>query len=385
MKKLFFSRKGKSPAQAMVEFALVLPILLLVVYGLLEVGRLLFIYSSVVTAARSAARYGATTGVNIAGGVLRYQDCAGMRAEAKKVAFLDRFEDDDIAIDWDSGEATSPQTQYEPEPPGVFGTNINDYCSPGSATDTSFTASTGNSQRIRVEVRTLYSPIVPLVPLNPFEIRSVSARTILVSVPIAITAAPQTWEPPTPPPPPPPSETATEEPTPTSTLEDTPTPTLTPTLTLTPTRTGTPTKTGTPTNTGSPTTTGTPTGTAFPCEVRRSDLKTAPFGMTIFNNNTLETLHIVEIQIYWNPSSPAGQALTQLSLGGVTVWSGSTTGSPAIFSVFTGDISILPATNKLLQASFAKNYKDDGSERIIISFAENGCPVLDSSDPNQSQ
>ncbi|MGE5251945.1 MAG: TadE family protein, partial [Bacteroidota bacterium] len=53
----------KSKAQAMVEFALALPILLLVVYGLLESGRLLFIYASVVTAARQAARYGSATGL----------------------------------------------------------------------------------------------------------------------------------------------------------------------------------------------------------------------------------------------------------------------------------------------------------------------------------
>ena len=41
------SNKKKDAAQGLVEFALVVPILLLVVYGLLEVGRMLFIYSSV--------------------------------------------------------------------------------------------------------------------------------------------------------------------------------------------------------------------------------------------------------------------------------------------------------------------------------------------------
>ncbi len=68
------TRSQKSPAQAMVEFALVLPVLLLLIYGILEVGRLLFIYSSVVSAARQAARYGSTTGVN-ASGTFRYRDC----------------------------------------------------------------------------------------------------------------------------------------------------------------------------------------------------------------------------------------------------------------------------------------------------------------------
>jgi Flp pilus assembly protein TadG len=52
----------KNTAQAMVEFAIVLPILLLLLYGLLEAGRLLFMYSTIVTASRQAARYGSTTG-----------------------------------------------------------------------------------------------------------------------------------------------------------------------------------------------------------------------------------------------------------------------------------------------------------------------------------
>src|SRR5512137_2775442 len=102
----------KSPAQAMVEFALVLPILLLVIYGLLEVGRLLFIYNSVVSAARQAARYGSTTGVG-ASGVFRYRDCAGMRAAAQKVAFIDRIEDADIEIWHDEGEGVK-QVSYCP-------------------------------------------------------------------------------------------------------------------------------------------------------------------------------------------------------------------------------------------------------------------------------
>lgn len=366
MKKIKFSRKGKSPAQAMVEFALVLPILLLLVYGLLEVGRLLFIYSSVVSAARQAARYGSTTGVNTLGGVPRYQDCAGMRDEAKRVAFLNRFTDADIEIWHDEGE----------------GKNQVSYCPPGQAVDsTNFQPTVGNINRIRVRVRTQYSPIVPLVPLQPFTIESVSARTILVSVPIAITAAPQTWDPGWSPVPPPPSDTPI--PSETSTPEGTPTDTPTPTITFTPSKTGTPTKTGSPTNTGTPTGSATPTGTAFPCDVRHGVLKLSPFSMTIFNQSPNTTILITQIQIYWNPSSPAGQYLSQLTLGGVTIWSGNTTATPAVFSVFTGDMTLGPNSSKLLSVSFDKSYKDNGTEQILVSFAEYSCPLLDSSNSGQ--
>ena len=58
MKKFF---EGKKPAQAMVEFAIALPVLLLLLYGILEAGRLLFLYSTVVTASRYAVCYGSAT------------------------------------------------------------------------------------------------------------------------------------------------------------------------------------------------------------------------------------------------------------------------------------------------------------------------------------
>jgi Flp pilus assembly protein TadG len=63
----------KNKAQAMVEFAIVLPILLLLLYGILEAGRLLFIYSTIVTASRQAVRYGSATGQGTRA-VPRYQD-----------------------------------------------------------------------------------------------------------------------------------------------------------------------------------------------------------------------------------------------------------------------------------------------------------------------
>ena len=60
----------------MVEFAIALPILLMLVYGLLEVGRLLFTYSSVVNATRQAVRYGSTTGAGDRGTPLDTADDA---------------------------------------------------------------------------------------------------------------------------------------------------------------------------------------------------------------------------------------------------------------------------------------------------------------------
>src|SRR5687767_5281712 len=116
----------KSKAQAMVEFAIVLPILLLLLYGLLEAGRLLFIYSTIVTATRQAVRYGSATGLGTGTIVPRYQDCQGIREAANRVDFLNSFDhtSDDISIFWDNGPT-------DPTPPTLI-------CPPGSAADTSF-------------------------------------------------------------------------------------------------------------------------------------------------------------------------------------------------------------------------------------------------------
>lgn len=347
MKHLLSLRKPKSKAQAMVEFALVLPILLLLIYGILEVGRLIFVYSSVVSSARSAARYGAATGLNAAGTAQRYQDCNGMRAAARSTAFLNEVADADITIWHDQGES------------------VNDvvYCAPGSATDASLTQAMilGNNIRVRVEVVSQWTPIVPIVPLDPLEIRSVSARTILANVSIAVTSPPQSWNP-----------TGTGV----APASDTPTVTPSPTVTLTPIFTFTPSHT--PTRTPSPT----PTNTSISCDLRHSELKTSPFGMTIYNNASV-AVTVVNIQIYWNPSSPAGQKLKIIKLGGVNIWSSESTATPLNVSTFIGDVTIPAGSNELLQVTFEKNYKDNGSERILVTFAQSGCPIVDSNNSGQ--
>lgn len=155
----------KSKAQAIVEFAIVLPVLLLLVYGLIETGRLLFIYSSVNNATRQAARWGSTSG----GSIPHYQDCAGIRAAAQAGDFLNAFDDADITITYDHGPGT---TSY-------------DTCD--GSVDTGVTPAQGD--RIVVSVQADYNTIVPdIVPIlsrtvaggNP--ITATSARTLLLEV-----------------------------------------------------------------------------------------------------------------------------------------------------------------------------------------------------------
>jgi hypothetical protein len=178
MQNLKFSTRKKSKAQAMVEFALALPILLMLLYGVLEVGRLLFIYASTVTAARQAVRYGSAAGVNTTN-VPFYQDCTGIRAAAKNVGFINRFNDADIIITYDRG------LDFSGAPIQIS--------SPDPACASPFPTAIQNGDRIIVQVSTQWQPIVSLVPLKPFTITAKSERTILVSIAIGVTAPPVGW------------------------------------------------------------------------------------------------------------------------------------------------------------------------------------------------
>lgn len=152
-------------AQTMVEFALILPVLLLLVYGLLEVGRLIFLYTTVITAAREATRYGSATGLNEALTLARYIDCDGIRDSAENVDFLDAFDRvTGITIQYDHGPglspyATCPASGPLPNPSAIL-----------------------SGDRIRVTVSSTFTPIVPLVPLETIPINSTARRTLLVNV-----------------------------------------------------------------------------------------------------------------------------------------------------------------------------------------------------------
>ena len=77
------NRKG----QGLVEFAVVMPMILTLIMGIVEFGRLMIIYTGAATASREAARYGASVGFNPSG-IEHYRDCDGIRATAKRISGL---------------------------------------------------------------------------------------------------------------------------------------------------------------------------------------------------------------------------------------------------------------------------------------------------------
>jgi len=160
------SRNRKS-GQGMVEFALTLPVLLMIMLGLIEFGRLMFIYSVVTSASRDASRYGASIGPG-PNGRPRYRECESIRGRALSLGRLVGVVPGDIYITYDNGPGPTPGP----------GTPIPEIIN--CPEDVIL------GDRIIVEVRGHYNPLpaAPLVGLVSFEFISISRRTIIKDAPI---------------------------------------------------------------------------------------------------------------------------------------------------------------------------------------------------------
>ncbi len=303
--------KPLGTAQSAVEFALVLPLLMVVIFGILEMGRLTFLYVSVLNASREAARYGSASGsLDASIGNHQYENCQSIKDAAKRLGFLANIEDNDISIKYDQGPTTNLTGECDPDVP-VPATG---YIHLGS--------------RIVITVQVRYSPLVPLIPFTFPNITSTSARTILEIVNISGTAAPPPTlidytEPPTESPTPTSTPTVTPSPTVTASVTQTETITLSPTITqtetitLSPTITQSPTETQTltitpsvtqtSTSTSTPTSTTTETSTSTPTATATLNCSNITLGI-ISQSNTPRTIAVTN-----NSSSPV--QLTSFDIG----------------------------------------------------------------------
>ena len=70
--------KNKNSGQSLLEFALTLPLLILFVMGVFDLGRGIYYYSAIHNAAREGARYGAVNHCDIAGIKNQAEQMAGL-------------------------------------------------------------------------------------------------------------------------------------------------------------------------------------------------------------------------------------------------------------------------------------------------------------------
>jgi Flp pilus assembly protein TadG len=186
-------------AQAMVEFAIVAPILFLLLFGVIEVGRMMFLYAAVTNASREAVRWGSAVGYDDTG-VLRYKNCDAIETIARNAAFSPNA---DVEIYYDTGPSTTATQCNDPVYPGYR----------------------ASGDRIMVQVTVTYKPYTKLIPWGQRDFESISYRTILGSIALASTPVGGGGAGGT--------DTPTPADTPTETAGPSPTPTDTPTATPT--------------------------------------------------------------------------------------------------------------------------------------------------------
>lgn len=383
----FISRKaGKTQAQAMVEFMLALPLLVVLIYGIIEVSRLVFIFASVANASRQAARYGSAAGVT--DNVHYYQDCEGIRDVANESAIIITF--DEINITYDRG--------VTPDGAQIQISDINP--SPDADTCPIEDNIIRNGDRIIVQVSASYEPIIPILPIEPFTVVSASARTFLISVPIVGSSMPLEFA----------AESPTPSRVPTSTLSGVETPTATaviPTTSIPPPGGGgvgtlssifatntqlaltnaaaaspiPPTLTFTPSRTPLPTSTPSITPTAISCTgltgVSHGPLWIHDNIMEMsINNRTGHTLSAAQVYVEWNHDTghQSGNDLS-LRLRQILIasqsWNGDIFSPSAYIPAFYPSI---PPGESIIQFVYQQDYNlSDGTERIIITIGTPGC------------
>lgn len=104
-------KNQRSSGQGMVEFGLVLPIILVLLFGMIEMGFMIFSWSVVNSASREAARYGIAMG-DVGGSMMQYYDCNGIVAAGLRVGGFAGVEASDFEIIYDSGPGTSTTPKY---------------------------------------------------------------------------------------------------------------------------------------------------------------------------------------------------------------------------------------------------------------------------------
>src|SRR5215207_9104963 len=380
---LQIQKMPRARGQAIVEFALVLMILMVMLVGILEVGRLMFMYAAVNNASREAARYASAIGLdtNPDNGVTaeKYRFCEMIKKMAQRSAFFTPLT---VNITYDNGPNTSSFHTCTPDPMTGVDTGV-------------FINSGTNLDRVYVTVSANYSPMLNLIPIGSRTLTSASARTIsgyldLEDLPTRTPNPPTVGVPTTPGtvmPSDTPTATATATvasqtptatfggevvtmtPLPSSTASLVPTITRTATVTLTPTETVTPTLTFTPTvtSTAVPGCNGISTGSII------FDAKTMSLSIT----NPHDSITVLNVQVVWNSTS-GGPASSTLSLKSANLngafWAGTDS---------TGNLTITPSTTVTIPGNnqtskivftFDKNYQNrNNAESIVINLATPGC------------
>ncbi len=110
------SRSRKSKAQAMAEFALIFPILILTIFAIIDFGWMVFNFSQLYNSLREGTRYGSVKGYTTPA---QFVDCDGIRQRIVSLAGFSGIKNDtsNIKIWYDDGRALAADYDALPTRP----------------------------------------------------------------------------------------------------------------------------------------------------------------------------------------------------------------------------------------------------------------------------
>jgi len=109
-------RNNLQKGATLVEFAVVLPLLLVLIFGIVEFARIATEFTTVRTAAREGARFATTIGEDPANP--HYVDCAAILAAARDKAVVGNLQE--IRVEWDGGyKCSDPAAADDTGPPAA--------------------------------------------------------------------------------------------------------------------------------------------------------------------------------------------------------------------------------------------------------------------------
>jgi Flp pilus assembly protein TadG len=152
-----FDRNGhnKEKGATLVEFAVVAPLLFLLLFGVIEFARVVSAYTTVWTGAREGARYATTSGESdFNAGVPRFRDCDGILDAVQAKAVTTSINASEVTIEW-----INPSGATIADCNGLDAT----YPDPATKSGGTWDIDIPKGSVISVEVQGTFNGVVPIV------------------------------------------------------------------------------------------------------------------------------------------------------------------------------------------------------------------------------
>jgi len=171
------ARRG-TRAQTLAEFALVAPLLLLLLFGVIDFGWMVFNYNQLFNALREALRYGSVPGYD---STPQYIQCDAIRKQITDLANLSHIAASNITITYDDGRPATDDTYIVGTCPigGSFTANAA-YVPPGAVVAApQTTVNSGNRIVINIDVNVPFlTPLIRTFASGGIRMQFQAARTI---------------------------------------------------------------------------------------------------------------------------------------------------------------------------------------------------------------